>query len=60
MAREIEMLKTCHSDNIVRYYASFTRGAELWIVMVIMLASMHERPKQYCAVKLSTRAWSVP
>jgi len=33
VAREIEMLKTCRSDNIVRYYSSFTRGSELWIVM---------------------------
>ena len=33
VAREIEMLKACASDNIVRYYSSFTRGSELWIVM---------------------------
>jgi serine/threonine kinase 3 len=33
VAREIEMLKTCNSANIVRYYNSFTRGSELWIVM---------------------------
>jgi len=33
VAREIEMLKTCNSSNIVRYYSSFTRGSELWIVM---------------------------
>lgn len=33
VAREIEMLKECQSDNIVRYYGSFQRGPELWIVM---------------------------
>jgi len=33
VAREIETLKECDSDNIVRYYGSFQRGPELWIVM---------------------------
>ncbi len=32
-AMEIEMLKDCASDNIVRYHASFPFKNELWIVM---------------------------
>ena len=33
VAREIATLKACESDNIVRYYDSFQRFSELWIVM---------------------------
>ena len=33
VAREIATLKACKSDNIVRYYDSFQRFSELWIVM---------------------------
>ena len=40
VAREIEMLKECQSDNIVRYYGSFQRGPELWIVMEV---DIHKR-----------------
>lgn len=33
VSREIATLKQCHSEHIVRYFDSFQRGAELWIVM---------------------------
>lgn len=35
---EIQFMKSCHSEHIVRYFASYVCGQELWIVMELCAA----------------------